>query len=955
MNSKETETGENLRVEGQGYMMDTNTSQPNSLSNCRVTKKKLLFANKAQLEQAVKLKQLSRNEADRLDRDIIQCGKQSKNVSLRMEKLQKQGARFLKKADTLKIEVCGERGALEEWRQAIERSAEDLSALEKFTKQDLFWCEALVDFRATTPYDIIRREPISINFPGTLEPPGFSRSNASGAVSAAKQKHLKYSILKDIYLFIPVAWEIADRWDSEAKSFIRELDRWPKGALELKRQRLKAEHDRVEDHLKQLVSNLSGEERTCDRISVQMAEAMEQRKHTMALWSGAVENLRQRDTDIRHIREDYAVLEAEANRIVESIHEQQAFHEQQRGNNMEAERKNIAHSQHLSDIRNGHVKLVEQNLILDSESSEEIHKKPFKAAYRRECDFFMNSQLSERITPYDVASLVKKAFSSVASISKGEAGFRATGIFPINPNVFSDEDFLAAEVLQSEPIVVQDTVDSILESNAAGDLPLSVPTAIVELRQGSPIPSTSTFCSTTPQTATAISCQFGIPLTSGNPITQNFIKLPEKSAVLKTRQGRKKQHATILTSTPIKVEKKKNKRKAKALKGKGKGVGKKSKPQKRKPQKSNVEKVKKKILQESNDTSMSDVNTDELCQNDEDDDAEDAGDMCIVCGEFGRDRKIWYRCTSCGLWAHADCTGWDFAQNYVQTTQRILHSVQQTVNQLHAENRHINEEIKKKTDGLQEIEKKIMQLKEKRIESMDKSKSSEKRAKELEDMLNVSRYEEDRYANQLTMNQQRAMHCSYMEQKTLLALKNEEKLIIMQLKASKTAMNKYEKKQKVIEKNLMDQKEVLYGLTYRLETIAARVSHMEGTQAEREFDAEKLEREKRLKEVLARHVARVSLLERHAAQLNDDMRALTKEMDAYNAEYLRLQARLKTRVLEEEGGEKELRAFREELRRTRVEQALLRLRVAHAERTVAGLGNAAFSLETQRLQLDAVK
>ncbi|GBP34937.1 hypothetical protein EVAR_26528_1 [Eumeta japonica] len=198
---------------------------------------------------------------------------------------------------------------------------------------------------------------------------------------------------------------------------------------------------------------------------------------------------------------------------------------------------------------------------------------PFKAAYRRECDFFMKSQLSERITPYDVASLVKKAFSSVPSISKGEDGFRATGIFPINPNVFSDEDFLAAEVLQSEPIVVQDTVDSILESNAAGDLPLSVPTAIVELRQGSPIPSTSTFCSTTPQTATAISCQFGIPSTSGNlPIIQNFIKLPEKSAVLKTRQGRKKQHATILTSTPIKdaLIEKENKRKAKALKGKGK-------------------------------------------------------------------------------------------------------------------------------------------------------------------------------------------------------------------------------------------------------------------------------------------------------------------------------------------------------------------------------------------------
>lgn len=99
---------------------------------------------------------------------------------------------------------------------------------------------------------------------------------------------------------------------------------------------------------------------------------------------------------------------------------------------------------------------------------------------------------------------------------------------------------------------------------------------------------------------------------------------------------------------------------AKAVKNKGKGVGKKNKAQMVRR-----EKVKKKILQDSNDTSTSDVNTDELCQDDDDDEAEDADNLCLVCGEFGRDNETWYRCTSCGLWAHADCTGWDSAHNYV--------------------------------------------------------------------------------------------------------------------------------------------------------------------------------------------------------------------------------------------------------------------------------------------------
>lgn len=45
--------------------------------------------------------------------------------------------KYLKKADSMKSEVCGERGALAEWRGALERSACDITAIEQFTKQDL--------------------------------------------------------------------------------------------------------------------------------------------------------------------------------------------------------------------------------------------------------------------------------------------------------------------------------------------------------------------------------------------------------------------------------------------------------------------------------------------------------------------------------------------------------------------------------------------------------------------------------------------------------------------------------------------------------------------------------------------------------------------------------------------------------------------------------------------------
>ncbi|XP_018574455.1 jerky protein homolog [Anoplophora glabripennis] len=51
---------------------------------------------------------------------------------------------------------------------------------------------------------------------------------------------------------------------------------------------------------------------------------------------------------------------------------------------------------------------------------------PLKMAYKKECDLFLKSHLVENKTPYDVASLVRKAFNNIASISKGESGFRST-------------------------------------------------------------------------------------------------------------------------------------------------------------------------------------------------------------------------------------------------------------------------------------------------------------------------------------------------------------------------------------------------------------------------------------------------------------------------------------------------------------------------------------------------
>lgn len=41
-----------------------------------------------------------------------------------------------------------------------------------------------------------------------------------------------------------------------------------------------------------------------------------------------------------------------------------------------------------------------------------------------------------------------------------------------------------------------------------------------------------------------------------------------------------------------------------------------------------------------------------------------AEDNCVICGEFGRNNELWFRCTACGYWAHELCSGVKSAAGY---------------------------------------------------------------------------------------------------------------------------------------------------------------------------------------------------------------------------------------------------------------------------------------------------
>jgi hypothetical protein len=102
---------------------------------------------------------------------------------------------------------------------------------------------------------------------------------------------------------------------------------------------------------------------------------------------------------------------------------------------------------------------------------------PLKSAYSQECDVFIENHAHQPITQRNVAGLIKRAYLRVATLDKVGNSFRACGIYPFNPHVFSSEDFGPAQVSFVPNTAENETNDS---------------AAILQGDEASPKPSTST-------------------------------------------------------------------------------------------------------------------------------------------------------------------------------------------------------------------------------------------------------------------------------------------------------------------------------------------------------------------------------------------------------------------------------------------------------------------------------
>ena len=157
---------------------------------------------------------------------------------------------------------------------------------------------------------------------------------------------------------------------------------------------------------------------------------------------------------------------------------------------------------------------------------------PLKSYYNQSCDEWMINHPGQPISIYDIPQLIGKAFPRAVNPLNIQNGFLNTGIFPFNPLIFSESDFLCAEVTnRPNPEVDVDSEPTPSRPTSTPSEPTTVP-----LQSTSEVPSND-----------------GIEYRP-TTVTPEQIRPYPKAQPRKGRGGKRPVKTRILTSTPVKKE-----------------------------------------------------------------------------------------------------------------------------------------------------------------------------------------------------------------------------------------------------------------------------------------------------------------------------------------------------------------------------------------------------------------
>lgn len=306
---------------------------------------------------------------------------------------------------------------------------------------------------------------------------------------------------------------------------------------------------------------------------------------------------------------------------------------------------------------------------------------PLKTFYNQALDDWHLNNSGKTFNIYSVAEVVGTVFPRALSTKNIVSGFKAAGIFPLDRNVFTDDDFLCSSVtdrsMSGNGISLPTSRPN---SNAAFSDPQPSTSSCDPTLGGTPVPICSAEVS--PNHAEIIklpvpnnlSPSYGVVYQAQSVITPEEIQpYPKANKRKSNKRGRKQGRTLIPTDTPekerIRQEKEKKRmekeRKLVGLQSQGRKTRREidfdiktselTRSEKHPAKLKKIKQVKKRERDISSSSSE-----DGIVPLVDADDEDSADEECMFCHQpFNQDRsgEQWIRCTACKRWTHELCAG----------------------------------------------------------------------------------------------------------------------------------------------------------------------------------------------------------------------------------------------------------------------------------------------------------
>ncbi|KAL1395036.1 hypothetical protein pipiens_002930 [Culex pipiens pipiens] len=285
--------------------------------------------------------------------------------------------------------------------------------------------------------------------------------------------------------------------------------------------------------------------------------------------------------------------------------------------------------------------------------------------------------------------------------------------------------------------------------------------------------------------------------------------------------------------------------------------------------------------------------------------------------------------------------------NEYQITRKAVQNVSNKLTSMRNKNRQALMEEAEKERQIHTNLSQLEELREKFENFRSKTLCAQERLRQLNEIVE----QEERQMKVLSDETARLSTALYRAQSQHVAMKDEEKLLRIEVLSTESGIGKIKAAMKIQEREIIRQTEISYNVDYNIEKLEERIANMRGENKQEGANRAHA----KLVQAEAIYLARkqnYSLLQAQIAKVQIDFRNLNSIYQQDYAEIERMVGKLKEKSLIVEGGEKKLRQCTTENQERLVERSLLKMRIKQMESRVDKQNDKMYTLERHRMELE---